>query len=349
MRRHAESLIILSGAAPGRMWRRPVPLVEVVGSAVGEVEDYTRVVVPPMPEVSVVGAAVADVIHLVAELVENATAFSPPQTQVTMRAGAVAHGFVLEIDDRGLGMDPEELAGANRTLTRAGEVDLTRAERLGLFVVGRLADRHGIEVTLCRSPYGGTTAVVFLPAAVLAEGAAAAAPAGADPLAAADPSAPHTAERAAVEQPDDTPARVLAAVPATSAATGTLPRRGPRTQPAEPPAAALPGAPSAEAPSIEALSIEAPSAEASALPRRVRQAGLAPQLREAPAPSVPSAPSAGAGGGQEVTPEQLGAVFGAFQRGLVRGRGGEPPQQPRQPGTDQDTPTAGTTEERDEP
>ncbi|WP_432073922.1 nitrate- and nitrite sensing domain-containing protein [Streptomyces wuyuanensis] len=163
MRRHAEGLIILSGAAPGRRWRNPVPLVDVVAAAVGEIEDYTRVVVPPMPAVGVGADAVADVVHLVAELVENAAAFSPPHTQVTMRTGEARNGFVLEIDDRGLGMDGDELARAHRTLARPGDFDPVQDERLGLYIVGRLAARHGITVTLTRSPYGGTTAVVLLP------------------------------------------------------------------------------------------------------------------------------------------------------------------------------------------
>ncbi|MFG3021249.1 nitrate- and nitrite sensing domain-containing protein [Streptomyces sp. NPDC048254] len=169
MRRHAESLIILSGATPGRRWRRPVPVADVVSSAVGEIEDYTRVVVPPMPEVGVAADAVADVVHLVAELLENATVFSPPHTQVTLRTGRVGRGFTLEMDDRGLGLDAEQLAEAHRTLTDPEAFDPTRHDRLGLYVVGRLAARHGIEVTLRDSPYGGTTAVVLLPSAVLAE------------------------------------------------------------------------------------------------------------------------------------------------------------------------------------
>ncbi|MCP3817014.1 roadblock/LC7 domain-containing protein [Streptomyces sp. A3M-1-3] len=168
MRRHAEGLIILSGASPGRRWRGPVPVVDVVGAAVGEIEDYTRVVLPPMPAVGIRAEAVADVVHLVAELVENAAVFSPPHTQVTMRTGSARNGFVLEIDDRGLGMDAEELAQAHRTLARPGDFDPAQDERLGLYVVGRLAERHGIGVTLCRSPYGGTTAVVLLPHTILA-------------------------------------------------------------------------------------------------------------------------------------------------------------------------------------
>ncbi|MFD5429882.1 nitrate- and nitrite sensing domain-containing protein [Streptomyces sp. NPDC127084] len=178
MRRHAEGLIILSGAAPGRRWRQPVPLADVVSAAVGEIEDYTRVVIPPMPPVGITAEAVADVVHLVAELVDNATAFSPPHTQVTMRTGEARNGFVLEVDDRGLGMDREEFDQVHRTLARPGDFDPVLDERLGLYIVGRLAARHGITVTLTRSPYGGTTAVVLLPHTItsLVEPAAPAAP-----------------------------------------------------------------------------------------------------------------------------------------------------------------------------
>ncbi|MFD9097224.1 nitrate- and nitrite sensing domain-containing protein [Streptomyces collinus] len=190
MRRHAESLIILSGAAPGRRWRGPVPVADVVASAVSEIEDYTRVVVPPMPETAVAADAVADIAHLLAELLENATVFSPPHTQVTLRPGRVGGGFVLEIDDRGLGLDAEQRAHAERTLTDPDAFDPTRHDRLGLYVVGRLAARHNITVTLRDSPYGGTTAVVLLPRGVLAEvagagGADAGAGAGAGPRAVA--------------------------------------------------------------------------------------------------------------------------------------------------------------------
>ncbi|MEU6576460.1 sensor histidine kinase [Streptomyces sp. NPDC046805] len=169
MRRHAESLIILSGAAPGRRWRRPVPLADVVSSAVSEIEDYARVDIPPMPEAGIAADAVADVVHLIAELLENATAFSPPNTQVTLRCGRVSGGFVLEIDDRGIGLDTDQLDEFHRTLAGSDDFDPTRHDRLGLYVVGRLAARHGIQVTLRESPYGGTTAVVLFPPAALAD------------------------------------------------------------------------------------------------------------------------------------------------------------------------------------
>ncbi|MBO3751875.1 sensor histidine kinase [Streptosporangiaceae bacterium NEAU-GS5] len=163
MRRHAEGLIILSGAAPGRGWRKPVPLHDVVRGAAAEVEDYARVTVFPMGEHALEGAAVADVIHLVAELIENATTFSPPRTTVNVRGELVANGFAVEIEDRGLGLPAERLAELNEMLTDPPEFDLADSDRMGLFVVGRLARRRGIRVTLLPSAYGGTTAVVLVP------------------------------------------------------------------------------------------------------------------------------------------------------------------------------------------
>ncbi|MFJ6381485.1 nitrate- and nitrite sensing domain-containing protein [Kitasatospora sp. NPDC092039] len=174
MRRHAEGLIILSGAAPGRGWRRPVPLVDVVRAAVSEVEEYARVEVHPLPRAAVVGHAVADLTHLVAELVENATGFSPPHTRVHIRGERVGNGFALEIEDRGLGMGPEVLASANRRIAAAEQGDLFDSDRLGLFVVSRLARRQDVKVSLVTSAYGGTTAVVLLPTTLLADESAAA-------------------------------------------------------------------------------------------------------------------------------------------------------------------------------
>jgi signal transduction histidine kinase len=167
MRRHAEGLIILSGAVPGRGWRRPVPLVDVVRAAVAEVEDYARVDVRQMPDVHVAGGAVADLAHLLAELVENATAFSPPHTRVQVQGEQVAAGYVVEIEDRGLGMGIETLNEANRRIDSDRQSDLFDTDRLGLFVVSRLARRHEIRVALRTSVYGGTTAVVLLPKALL--------------------------------------------------------------------------------------------------------------------------------------------------------------------------------------
>ncbi|NLU70425.1 nitrate- and nitrite sensing domain-containing protein [Streptomyces sp. HNM0574] len=169
MRRHAEGLVILSGAAPSRQWRKPVQLMDVVRAAVSEVEDYERIEVRRLPRLAVDGSAVADLTHLIAELLENATVFSPPHTAVQVRGERVANGFTVEIHDRGLGMPADALLDANLRLAETPEFELSDTDRLGLFVVSRLAQRQGVRVSLQPSPYGGTTAVVLIPGSVLTE------------------------------------------------------------------------------------------------------------------------------------------------------------------------------------
>ncbi|WP_437067519.1 nitrate- and nitrite sensing domain-containing protein [Streptomyces sp. enrichment culture] len=169
MRRHAEGLVILSGAAPSRQWRKPIQLMDVVRAAVAEVEDYERIEVRRLPRVAVTGPAVADLTHLVAELLENATVFSPPHTAVQVLGERVANGFTLEIHDRGLGMAADALLDANLRLAETPEFELSDTDRLGLFVVSRLAQRQNVRVSLQPSPYGGTTAVVFIPDALLTD------------------------------------------------------------------------------------------------------------------------------------------------------------------------------------
>ncbi|MFH9894185.1 nitrate- and nitrite sensing domain-containing protein [Streptomyces luteogriseus] len=169
MRRHAEGLVILSGAAPSRQWRKPVQLMDVVRAAVAEVEDYERIEVRRLPRLAISGPAVADLTHLVAELLENATVFSPPHTAVQVLGERVANGFTLEIHDRGLGMAAEALLDANLRLAETPEFELSDTDRLGLFVVSRLAQRQNVRVSLQPSPYGGTTAVVFIPDALLTD------------------------------------------------------------------------------------------------------------------------------------------------------------------------------------
>ncbi|MFJ8594678.1 nitrate- and nitrite sensing domain-containing protein [Streptomyces sp. NPDC093598] len=169
MRRHAEGLVILSGAAPSRQWRKPVQLMDVVRAAVAEVEDYERIEVRRLPRIAISGPAVADLTHLVAELLENATVFSPPHTAVQVLGERVANGFTLEIHDRGLGMAAEALLDANLRLAETPEFELSDTDRLGLFVVSRLAQRQNVRVSLQPSPYGGTTAVVFIPDALLTD------------------------------------------------------------------------------------------------------------------------------------------------------------------------------------
>ncbi|MFF2731321.1 nitrate- and nitrite sensing domain-containing protein [Streptomyces sp. NPDC058008] len=169
MRRHAEGLVILSGAAPSRQWRKPIQLMDVVRAAVAEVEDYERIEVRRLPRIGVGGPAVADLTHLIAELLENATVFSPPHTAVQVHGERVANGFTLEIHDRGLGMAPEVLLDANLRLAETPDFELSDTDRLGLFVVSRLAQRQNVRVSLQTSPYGGTTAVVFIPAQLLTD------------------------------------------------------------------------------------------------------------------------------------------------------------------------------------
>ncbi|TDC54899.1 HAMP domain-containing protein [Actinomadura sp. KC345] len=164
MRRHAEGLVILSGTSPGRGWSRPVHVEDVLRAAIAEVEDYTRVeVVVVSGQAAVIGEAVADIIHLLAELIENATVFSPAPTEVLVRGEMGANGFAVDIIDRGIGLDQAELDALNLRLSRPPEFDLAVTDRLGLFVVSRLAGRHGIRVALQPSLYGGVSAVVLIP------------------------------------------------------------------------------------------------------------------------------------------------------------------------------------------
>ena len=163
MRRHAEGLVILAGAPPGRGWSSPVRMVDVMRGAIAEVEDYARVSVATRSQAALAGSAVADVIHLLAELIENATTLSPPYTSVRVSGNTVANGFAIEVEDRGLGMSPSRLAELNDRLANPPEFNPSDSEQLGLFVVSQLAKRHGVRVTLKASPYGGTAAIVLIP------------------------------------------------------------------------------------------------------------------------------------------------------------------------------------------
>ncbi|MEU6097065.1 ATP-binding protein [Streptomyces sp. NPDC047079] len=170
VRRHAENLAVLGGAVSRRQWTTPVPMTEVLRSATAEVEQYARVRLVPPIEGTLRGHAVADVIHLLAELVENATVFSAPHTQVLLRAGLVTSGLAVEVEDRGLGMPPAELHRMNALLTDPDQVNvagLLADGRIGMFVVSQLARRHGIHVRLQTNIYGGVQAVLVLPQGLL--------------------------------------------------------------------------------------------------------------------------------------------------------------------------------------
>ncbi|MEU2744832.1 nitrate- and nitrite sensing domain-containing protein [Streptomyces collinus] len=343
MRRHAESLIILSGAAPGRAWRMPVSLTNVVRAAVSEVEDYARVEVRQLPEAAVAGAAVADLTHLLAEIIENAAQFSPPHTRVRVTGEPVGNGYAVEVEDRGLGMGKETLAEANRRIAQSEALDLFDSDRLGLFVVSRLAARHDVKVHLRTSPYGGTTAVVLLPTALLHTAAAERAPEAAEP-------ARQPGDRAFTRVPDDTllqdavPAQadrraLVAPVPAP-AEPGTL-RHADSSYPAdnsgpannsgaadnsrhadvprhqETPSQTRP-------PGVATLRLHRPPQQpedSDDLPRRVRQASLAPQLRDKRPEEQPSAPP---GRDDERTPELVRDRMAAYRSGWARGGGRQP-------------------------
>lgn len=320
MRRNAENLIVLSGATPGRRWRNPVPLVDVLRGAVAEVEDYTRVTVMPIEGVWLAGRAVSDVIHLIAELMENATSFSPPNTPVHVTGQPVANGFVVEVEDRGLGMSASELAAANDLITNPPDFNLSSTSRLGLYVVGRLAQRHNIEVHLRRSPYGGTTAIVLIPTSLVVTGT--------DGIEARD--------RQAVDL--STPAGDTSITPQPISRNDVTENRN-DAQPKEPatlaawppPAPALPAAVQNATPQptlvqtpqhIEPRAADAATSTAqtaapvpltpAGLPWRVRQANLADGLRDTPR----GAPTTD----HSRTPEQIREMMASYQRASLRGR-----------------------------
>ena len=284
---------------PGRGWRDPVPVVDILRAAVAEVEDYVRVDVTSDSDDLVAGNAVSDVIHLIAELIENAAAFSPPNTRIEVRAERVGTGLVAEIEDRGLGMSPDELDDINARLASPPEFDPAHSDQLGLFVVSRLAARHAIKVSLRRSVYGGTTAVVLMPFGVVVrqEEARRAAPpwasrpaedgprsltgrhrlppppdvetgsAGLAGLAGPAPGA-RTAEAEWPMAPWETEPITM---PSEAAAAGPAPALSPPLAPPQVPTSTAPAAPAPAAPA---------SGSHLGMPIRVPQASMAPQLRD---------------------------------------------------------------------
>jgi signal transduction histidine kinase len=341
MRRQAEGLIILSGASPGRAWRQPVPVVEMLRGAIGEIEDYARVdLVTDSPDF-LQGTAVADVTHILAELAENAVQYSPPGTRVQVRGGRVANGYCIEVEDRGLGIPIDTMSVLNERLARPPEFDLADSDQLGLFVVSRLAARHGVKVSLRISGYGGTTAIVLLPRTLVV----------------AEEEVPFLTGTQADSNPADTPASPGRPMGAGSAAEALAGRRRLRPErapgpafpaggltdryadsPVERPAAAgslrtLPsrdeGSRDSGLPSRRSAPQDAqPSAAGSGgLPRRQAGTNLAPQLKEN-RPGAPKGPLAGR------SPEQARALMSAIQQGWRSGRGASTsPEDDEGPGT----------------
>ncbi|MCP9619032.1 HAMP domain-containing protein [Nocardia otitidiscaviarum] len=336
-RRNAENLIILAGGQPGRQWRQPVPLIEVVRSGVGEALDYTRVKINRMPEIAVAGTVVADLVHLLAELVDNASSFSPPQSQVEIRGGVVGKGLALEVIDQGMGIPESEQARLNEMLRNPpdfGVNTLSEDSRLGLFVVARLAMRHGISVRLTESDYGGVRAIVLVPTNLTVAAVAS----GEIPVVARESLAQRVAAvrteselpRLELESPEFLPplappeqAEPTPAPPAGSATqTGSFEPVAvfePPTNPTRPPV--FPPRPE-RFPEIGHTARENGRSQYTgsdtrpALPRRRRQASLAPELANAPEAADSSVPSER----PAATAEQARDLMSAIENGTRQGR-----------------------------
>ncbi|MFD4475486.1 sensor histidine kinase [Streptomyces sp. NPDC058471] len=339
IRRHAENLAVLGGAISRRQWSNPVSMTEVLRSAIAEVEQYSRVKLVPPIAGTLRGHAVADVIHLLAELVENATVFSAPHTQVLLRANLVTAGLAVEVEDRGLGMPLTEQNKMNHLLADPDQVNvasLLQDGRIGLYVVSALARRHGIAVRLQTNIYGGVQAVLILPQGLLgtepqhepdAAGRPQRAPEAAPPAAPGDvretahvpAAAPHPEPVAVTRQPQrdvrpSPPPPAPTAPVAQGSAPAPLPVRGREGRPT--PAEAVPGirpgdrqaaAENAGTPPVP-LNGDAVRGRVGKpqLPKRRAQEHIAPQLRDAPAPRPESEHHIGHDPG----------LMAAFQRGI---------------------------------
>jgi signal transduction histidine kinase len=324
IRRHAENVAVLGGSVSRRQWTRPVTLTEVLRSSIAEVEHYSRVKLVPPIEGTLRGHAVADVIHLLAELVENATIFSDPHTQVLLRAQRVTAGLAIEVEDRGLGMPVHEQARMNGLLAEPDRIDLSKLladGRIGLYVVSALARRHGIAVRLQNNIYGGTQAILVVPNGLIGSEPAeagtravaeASRPAQVPPaqvapaqVPAAQIPAPRQAQApaTAVPAPHVQPAGHTAVQPAVQASVGHTVQAAlaqssaPQLRQPLPPArsvgaAAAPAPPYTREPAPIAPadggsaygSHESPDGDRPQLPQRRAQENLVPELRDGPLP-----------------------------------------------------------------
>jgi signal transduction histidine kinase len=276
MRRNSENLLVLAGHEVTRRWSQPVALVDVLRAAISEIEQYERVVLNVQPGIVVVGQAVNDVVHLVAEIVENATTFSPEDTQVYVSGQPLSSGGVLlDITDNGVGISDQEMSHANWRLDNPPVVDVAVSRRMGLFVVGRLAARHGVRVRLRHAQAGGLTALIWLPDTV-------AAPEVAPPL----------GRLRRFEAEDFGPAASLSAptqaLAPSAASQATAAARIPRFSPTPPAAPAAPAIPAVPSPAAPPFS---PVAGAGS-PAQKAQADSGPQADEGS-----TAPAVGLGDG----------------------------------------------------
>ncbi|MEU8694846.1 nitrate- and nitrite sensing domain-containing protein [Streptomyces sp. NPDC048665] len=242
MRRNGENLLVLAGEEPGRRWTRPVPLVDVLRAAASEVEQYERIELASVPTTEVAGRVVNDLVHLLAELLENATSFSSPQTKVKVTGHALPDGRVLiEIHDTGIGLSPEDLAAINERLASPPTVDVSVSRRMGLFVVGRLSQRHGIRIQLRPSDSGGTTALVMLPVDVAQGGKKPAPGKPGAPGGSGGPAAAQAAAGAAAARRQAGNGGALGGAPAGGGLLGSGPAPRGQVGAGQGPRAALPG------------------------------------------------------------------------------------------------------------
>lgn len=329
LRRYEENLVILGGGQPQRRWRKPVKMLDVLRAALGEVQDYRRIQVEVEGRPWLTGRAVGPVVHVLAELMENAAAFSKPPTPVEVRAGMVGRGLVVEIEDRGLGMEPDEYERVNRLVADPPRADmLSRADdvRLGLYVVARLASGLGLGVEFRPSVFGGTRVIVHIPEELVADRPAGdGAPRRAGAHREADTADGSAAGRESAPSDGGSPAplpvrsrgrAMSAVVPApaappsaeTAQSTGNAQDTGDAQEPRHDGTGAAGDAQGA----AEEAAEHPDGAADRPLPKRVRQASLAPELRK---PAVRKAP-----GPDEDTltlrpePARSGAAIGAFQR-----------------------------------
>jgi signal transduction histidine kinase len=324
MRRNSENLLVLAGHEASRRWSQPVPLVDVLRAAISEIEQYERVVLNVQPGITVVGQAVNDVVHLVAELVENATTFSPEDTQVYISGQPLTSGGVLlDVTDGGVGVSDQEMGHANWRLDNPPVVDVGVSRRMGLFVVGRLAARHGVRVRLRHASSGGLTALVWLPDTVAVQEGA--------PLG--------RLRRFDVE--DYGPPTSLSAPPAGGAASGgasALPSR-----PGVSPAAAA--AQAAAAARIPRFSPNSPSASSGTGPQL--RPGTGPQPVSAAGPAGPATGRPGTGPIRGFTPGPAGPVgpAGPASPGAAGGGTGfTMPFRPTKGGIPADTPAGSASQ-----
>ena len=311
MRRNAESLLVLAGTEASRTWSQPVDVGDIVRGALSEIEAYDRIDISALEPVEVRGNVAADVSHMLAELMENATTFSPPSAAVTVIGKYTHDGYLLCVTDNGIGMTQKELREANLRLDQASKFDTSPMMVLGLFVVSRLALRHGIQVQLTESPAEGVTAKVKLPLALL-EGANL-----------ADHLRPAENDEAGAFGVEADPSIDAPAAPSTAAPTPQAGSQAPSTT-APAPAAVPAGAP---APSTMAVqpAVEAPAPPAKAgLTRRSRGAQR-PDTGPEAAALQPAAPT------EDRSPDQVRSALSAFQGGVEYGRTVDQPTERSEP------------------